>query len=151
MVCIPQVYATQEVTKWNGDTESYGLYTSGMCYPRGNKLNEMVTVSYALYTSGIPYPRGYKMKWWHSELWFVYLRYTLPKRLQNEMVTQWVMVCIPQVYPTQEVTKWNGDTVSYGLYTSGIGYPRGYKLNGMVTQRVMVCIPQVCATQEVTN
>ena len=71
LVCIPQVYVTQEVTKWNADTvsSSYGLYTSGICYPR-----------------------GYQVKWWHSELklWFVYLSYMLPKRLPSERMTQWV-------------------------------------------------------------
>ena len=44
----------------------------------------------ALFTSGICYPRGYNVKWCNSEF----------------------MVCIPQVYATQEVTEWNGDTVS---------------------------------------
>ena len=172
MDCIPQVYATQEVTKWNGDTVSYGLYTSGICYPRGYKVkwwhSELIdcipqvyatqevtkwngdTVSYGLYTSGICYPRGYKVKWWHSELWIVYLRYMLPKRLQSEMVKEWVMDCIPQVYATQEVTKWNGDTVSYGLYTSGICYPRGYKVKWWHSE-LIDCIPQVYATQEVTK
>ena len=151
MVYKPQVYATQGVTKWNGDTVSlwfvylrnmlpkrlqsemikqwfYGLYTSGICYPRGYKVKWRQWV-YGLYTSGICYPRGYKVKWLNSEF----------------------MVCIPQVYATQEVTKWNGDTVSlwfvyirnmlpkrlqsemitqwfYGLYTLGICYPRGYKV-----------------------
>ena len=108
MVCIPQVYATQEVTKWNDEIHwVYGLYTSGICYPR-----------------------GYKVKWWNTlSLWFVYLRYMLPKRLQSEMIKQWV----------------------YGLYTSGICYPRGYKVKWNWHSEFMVCIPQVYATQEVTK
>ena len=75
----------------------------------------------------------------------------LPKRLQSEMVKEWVMDCIPQVYATQEVTKWNGDAVSYGLYTSGIIVLPKRLQSEMVTQWVMDCIPQVYATQEVTK
>ena len=103
-----------------------------------------------LYTSGICYPRGYKVKWWHSELWIVYLRYMLPKSSQSELVTQWVN----------------------RLYTSGMCYPRGYKVkwwhselrivylrymlpkrlqSKMVWQWVKDCIPQVYATQLIIN
>ena len=156
MVCIPLWYMLyQEVTKWNDETHwVYGLYISGICYPR-----------------------GFKVKWWNTlSLWFVYLRYMLPKRLQSEMMKHTeFMVCIPQVYATQEVTKWNDETHwVYGLYTSGICYPRGYKvkwwntlslwfvyLRSMLPKRLqsemmkhtefMVCIPQVYATQEVTK
>ena len=110
MVCIPKRLQSEMVTQW-----VYGLYTSGICYPRGYKVkwtwhsefmvcipqvyatqkvtkwNDETHWDYGLYTSGICYPRGYKVKWLNSEF----------------------MVCIPQVYATQEVTKWNGpDTVS---------------------------------------
>ena len=82
-------------------------------------------------TYRISYLRGNKVKWWHRELWFVYLRYMLPKRLQIKL---------------------NGDTVSYGLYTSGICYPRGYKLNEMVTvSYALYTSGTVHATQEVTK
>ena len=128
----------------------YGFYTSGICYPRGYQVKWWQWV-YSLYTICICYPRGYKVKWLNSEfmvcipqeyatqkatkrtddtvsLWFVYLRYMLPKRLQSEMVTQWV----------------------YGFYTSGICYPRGYKVKWLDSD-FMVCIPQVYATQEVQS
>ena len=119
---LPKRLQSEMMTQW-----VYGLYTSGICYPRGYKvkwLNSefMVCIGY----SGICYPRGYKVKWYNTvSLWFVYLRYMLPKRLQSEMIKHEFMVCIPQVYATQEVTKWNG---VYGLYTSEICYPRGYKV-----------------------
>ena len=108
MVCIPQVpqvYATEEVTKWNGDSEFM------VCIPQVYATQEVTK--------------------WNGDtvnLWFVYLRYMLPKRLQSEMIKQWV----------------------YGLYTSGICYPRGYKVKWLNSE-LMVCIPQVYATQEVTK
>ena len=88
--CIPQVYAIQEVTKWNGDTVS--LWFVYLRYMLPKRLqSEMVTQwIYGLYTSGICYPRDYKVKWLNSEFMVnVYLRYMLPKRLQSEMMTQW--------------------------------------------------------------
>jgi len=153
MVSIPQIYATQEVTKWNGDTVS--LWFVYLRYMLPKRLpSEMVTQwVYSLYTISICYPRGYKVKWWNTlSLWFVYLRYMLPKRLQSEMMKHTeFMVCIPQVYATQEVTKWNDETHwVYGLYTSDICYPRGYKVKWWHSE-FMVCIPQVYATQEVTK
>ena len=151
MVCIPQVYATQEVTKWNGDTVN--LWFVYLRYMLPKRLqSEMVTQwIYGLYTSGICYPRGYKVKWLNSEfmvcipqvyatlevtkwngdtvnLWFVYLRYMLPKRLQSEMIKQWVYglytsgICYPRGYKV----KWRQWV--YGLYTPGIWYRRGYKV-----------------------
>ena len=105
MVCIPQVYATQEVTKWNDDSEFM------VCIPQVYATQEVTK--------------------WNGDtvnLWFVYLRYMLPKRLQSEMIKQWVN----------------------GLYTSGICYPRSYKVKWWHSE-FMVCIHQKYATQEVTK
>ena len=82
---------------------------------------------YGLNTSGICYPRGYKVKWWHSEFMVC-----IPQVYATQEATKWnddskFMICIPQVYATQEVTKWNDDSEFMG------------------------CIPQVYATQEVTK
>ena len=173
MVCIPQVYATQEVTKWNGDTVNLWFVYLRYMLPRRLQSEMIKQWVNGLYTSGICYPRGYKVKWLNSELMVC-----IPQVYATQEVTKWnddseFMVCIPQVYATQEVTKWNGDTVNLwfvylrymlprrlqsemikqwvnGLYTSGICYPRGYKVKWLNSE-LMVCIPQVYATQEVTK
>ena len=85
MVCIPQVYATQEVTKWNGP-DTVSLWFVYLRYMLPKRLqSEMTTVS----------------------LWFVYPRYMLPKRLQSEMMTQWGFVYLSDpVYWFCELMLW---------------------------------------------
>ena len=98
---LPKRLQSEMVTQW-----VYGLYTSGICYPRGYKLKWQQWV-HGLYTSGICYPRGYKVKW---QQW-VHGLYTSGICYSRGYEVKWwhseIMVCIPQVYATQEVTKWS--------------------------------------------
>ena len=152
MVCIPQVYATQQVTSEMIKQWVYGLYTSGICYPRGYKvkwLNSEFMVNVYL-----RYMRTQEVTKWNGDivsLWFVYLRYMLPKRLQSEMTTVslwfvYLRYMLPKRLQSEmDLTQW-----VYGLYSSGIYYPRGYKVKWFNSE-FMICIPQVYATQEVTK